>query len=140
MCQFEEEECLYANVNDLNSRSQSFIFSFSDVSYSKTQRTQSSTSLPVHFTAVGCYGSEEKLNDCGHHEYTISDPSMDISISCISSEDSSSSSDEDSSSSSDSISIAALVIAVMFAFAVIVLIAVQIFVLLFKQRKKAILR
>ena len=108
--------------------------SFPDVSYSKTQRTQSSISLPVHLTAVGCYGSEEKLNDCAHHKYTSSQRSMDISISCISS--------VDSTSSSDSISIAALIIAVMFAFAVIVLIAVHIFkvVPIFKLRKKAIPR
>ena len=117
------------------SHSQS-LFLFSDVSYSKTQRTLSSTSLPVHYTAVGCYGSEEKLNDCGHHKYTGSDPSMDISISCISSEDSSSS----SSSNSDSVSSAALTIAVVCIIAVIILIAVQIFVILFKQRKITMLR
>ena len=105
--------------------------SFPDVSYSKTQRTLSSISLPVHLTTVGCYGFEEKLNDCAHHKYTSSDPSMDISINCISSED---------SSSNDSVSTAALTIAVVCIIAVIVLIAVQIFVVLFKQRKITMLR
>lgn len=81
-------------------------YSFPGVSYT---RTRSSASLPVHLTSVGCYGSEEKLIDCGYHKYYTTsnpsidpfyfdyylpvnyietNPSMDISISCFSSVDS----------------------------------------------------
>ena len=125
--------------------------SFPGVSYA---RTQSSASLPVHLTSVGCYGSEEKLIDCGHHEYTTSDhsidfdyyyydvwytnnivanPSMDISISCFSSVDSTST----SSTEVDSVSTISLIISIISLSAVIVLVAVLIIVVvLFRKRTK----
>ena len=61
---------------------------FPDVSYNKNLRIHSLT-LPTHLTLVGCYGSEEKLIDCNHHEYTSS-TSVDVSITCSSSGDSNS--------------------------------------------------
>ena len=91
------------------------------VTFTKIDRARSPASLPVHLTAVGCHGSEKQLIDCAHHDYTSSDPSIDISISCISSNSG------ESSSSNDSVSIAALSIAVLFASAFIVLVIVLIF-------------
>ena len=127
--------------------------SFPGVSYT---RTQSSASLPVHLTSVGCYGSEEKLIDCTYHEYTTPDPSinpfffdyyygllhvnniktnpsMDISISCFSNVDSTSS----SSTEVDSVSTISLIISIISLSAVIVLVAVLIIVVvIFRQRTK----
>ena len=104
--------------------------SFPDVTYTRIWRSRdwSSASLPVHLTAVGCYGSEEKLIDCAHHNYTGS-LSRDISISCSSS--------DSGESEASSVSAAALSIAVIFAFVVIVLATVLIIVLL-RQKKKAV--
>ena len=101
---------------------------FLDGTFTKTQRTRSSASLPVYLTSVGCYGYEEKLINCTHHEYTSS-TSMDISISCINSGDS-------VDSSSDKMSAASLSIAVIFAFAVIILVAVLIIIGIFRRRTK----
>ena len=59
--------------------------SHSGVSYTKTQRTRSSSSqsLPVHMTLVGCYSTNTRLADCTYHEFLSSTAtSMDISISC----------------------------------------------------------
>ena len=108
---------------------------------------QSSASLPVHLTSVGCYGSEEKLIDCGHHKYAtsfvhpyfpgdIANPSMDISISCLSSVDNSSSvSSVDSTSSGEvnSVSTVSLIVSVISASALTVVVAVLIIVV-FRQR------
>ena len=103
---------------------------------------------------MGCYGSEEKLIDCAHHEYTTSEsdpsiiidpfyfhpyyydvwhvnyiPSMDISISCFSSVDSTSSTEV------DSVSTISLIISMISLSAVIVLVAVLIIVVvIFRQR------
>ena len=129
--------------------------SFPDVTFSKTERSRSSASLPVYLTSVGCYGYEEKLINCTHHKYTSS-TSMDISISCKSkdissqseesssqSEESSSQSEESSSrseesSSSDKMSTAALSIAVIIASAFIVLVAVLIIVIIRQRRKRQV--
>ena len=91
-----------------------------------------------------------KLIDCGHHEYTTSDPSidpyyygvwhvnniktnpsMDISISCFSSVDSTSSTEV------DGVSTISLIISIISLSAVIVLVAVLIIVVvIFRQRTK----
>ena len=101
---------------------------FPGVSYT---RTQSSSSLPVHLTSVGCYGSEEKLIDCGHH--TISEPSVHyfffISISCFSSVDST------NIDQIKSLSTASLIISIIFASVVIVLVAVLIIVVVILRQK-----
>ena len=117
---------------------------FPGVSYT---RTQSSSSLPVHITSVGCYGSEEKLIDCGHHEYTVSEPSvnhyyffpeipsnniktsMDISISCFSSADST------NIDEIKSLSTASLIISIISASVVIVFVAVLITVVVILRQK-----
>ena len=107
-----------------------YIYPFPGVTFTKIDRARSPASLPVHLTAVGCHGSEKQLIDCAHHDYTSSDPSIDISISCISSNSG------ESSSSNDSVSTAALSIAVIFASAFVVLIAVVVIVLIFRLRAK----
>ena len=61
--------------------------SYSDVSYTRTQRTRSTSSssysLPFHMTLVGCYSTNTRLTDCTYHEFLSSTAtSMDISISC----------------------------------------------------------
>ena len=59
----------------------------SAVSYTKTQRTRSTSSsfqsLPVLMTLVGCYNTNERLTDCTYHEFSTSITTlMDVSISC----------------------------------------------------------
>ena len=103
-----------------------FSFLSSDVSYTKTKRTPSSIiSLPIHLSLVGCYGSEEKLIDCAHHEYATS-YSTDISISC--------GRRNSGDSVESSMSAASLAIAIICAFAMIILVTVLI--IIFIRRKK----
>ena len=119
-------------------------FIFLDVSYTKTQRVRLSY-LPAHLTLVGCYGSEKKLIDCAHHDYT-SPTSMDISISCISSwsrnervnSTITSNINMDSSSSEEfnSLSAASLFIAIICIFVVIILVVLLI-IFLKRSRKHA---
>lgn len=128
---FTVQEDIYCSGHCLNPTSIFFLFS-SDVSYTKTKRTASSIiSLPIHLTLVGCYGSEEKLIDCAHHEYGTS-YSTDISISC------------GRSSSGDSaeakMATASLAIATICAFAMIVLVTVLIIILILFKRKKHVKR
>ena len=118
-------------------------FIFLDVSYTKTRRVRLPY-LPAHLTLVGCYGSEKKLIDCAHHDYTSS-TSMDISISCISSGSRNESNstitgniNTDSSSSDEfnSLSAASLFIAIICIFVVIILVVVLI-IFIRRSRKHA---
>ena len=121
-------------------------FTFLDVSYTKSRRVRLSY-LPAHLTLVGCYGSEKKLIDCAHHDYTSS-TSMDISISCISSNNGSrnesvngtiiSNINTDSSSSDEfnSLSEASLFLAIICLFVVIIFVIVLI-IFIRRSRKHA---
>ena len=101
---------------------------FSDVLYTKIDRTSAHT-LPVSMTLVGCYGSEERLIDCAYHDYTDDhDDSMDIRISCGSS--------QSSAAGLSSESTASLSIAVIIAIAFIILIAILIAMFILRRKKK----
>ena len=109
-----------------------------DVSFSVSQRKRLSASLPVHVTLVGCYRSDEKLTDCAYDMYTSSSDSMDVSVICGSSENSSSDPmDCDSNESKlDALSMASLSMAVVSVLAIFVVFVVIIVAFFMRKRKE----